>query len=48
MSPHDHAEDFVSHYLSIMQGDNDTNNFHKILEMKVTIATTDSTHPSNI
>lgn len=34
MSPHDHAEEFVSHYLSIMHGDNDTNNFHKILEMK--------------
>ena len=41
MSPHEHAEDFVSHYLSIMHGDRDTSSLHKILEMKVTIATAD-------
>ena len=35
MSPHEQAQDFVSHYLSIMQGDIDPSNFQKILEMKV-------------
>lgn len=35
MSPHEQAEEFVSHYLTIMQGDNETSTFQKILEMKV-------------
>ena len=37
MSPHEQAEEFVDHYLCIMQGagDMDPGNFQKILEMKV-------------
>ena len=35
MSPHELADEFVSHYLSIMHGDNDTSNFQRVLEMKV-------------
>lgn len=39
MSPHEQAEEFVSHYLSIMSNDSDVNNFHKVLEMKVSTCT---------
>ena len=37
MSPHEQAEEFVDHYLCIMQGagDMDPGNFQRILEMKV-------------
>ena len=35
MSPHEQAEEFVAHYLTIMQGEVDTSTFQKILEMKV-------------
>ena len=35
MSPHDQAEEFISHYFSIMQRDTDVSSFQKILDMKV-------------
>ncbi|XP_064392979.1 vacuolar protein sorting-associated protein 53 homolog [Halichondria panicea] len=34
MSPHEQAEEFISSYRKLMQGDTEVNNFHKVLEMK--------------
>ena len=35
MSPHEQAEEFIASYTKLMQGDTDTTNFQKVLEMKV-------------
>ena len=35
MSPHERAEEFLSSYSKLMQGDTDIANFQKVLEMKV-------------
>ena len=35
MSPHEQAEEFISSYNKLMQGDSDVSNFQKVLEMKV-------------
>ena len=41
MSPHEQAEEFIASYTKLMQGDMDTTNFQKVLEMKVNT----HTHP---
>ncbi len=35
MSPHEQAEEFISSYRKLMQGDSEVSNFQKVLEMKV-------------
>ena len=37
MSPHEQAEEFISSYMKLMQGDAESSNFQKVLEMKVSI-----------
>lgn len=39
MSPHEHAEEFISNYAKLMEGDSDITSFQRILEMKVLLLT---------